>query len=433
MSLGRSFEDRPKLEAQFFRNFSCCGLDLQDLHGLLEHFEECHVAFDDREGDEGGMDVDMELDAAGSEGTISGPPSPRLPPGQPPRSIYEMKHGALHRSSPLATGNLNLDGGMELDMDMDDAPAPPTSSGLAPRHTISISTPGGTGVGSAGGPSPSSSYPPPMSAFDSPLSLSGGSNKKKFSTAMNALQMGGGGMRGLGGAMGGMMGLDALAAARVGASAYSTPDSSVPGTPVMEETPGGGVDGLFSVGTAHQVAPQPHPLGVGLAPSLLFPHSTAGSVLSHAPDSPPSDSGSNHEGSNSGRDSKESTPMYSSKPASSAAAAAAAAAAQSTPAAHPIQSERIRTAAINSNNSKVALVFSAAGRPLTGIAALSDKPFKCGVANCDKSYKQQNGLKYHRLHGNCQQLNVGKSGSESRKAGKPYVCHSTVCAKRYKK
>ena len=57
MSLGRSFEERPKLEAQFFRNFSCCGLDLQDLHGLLEHFEECHVAFEY----DGGMEVEMDL------------------------------------------------------------------------------------------------------------------------------------------------------------------------------------------------------------------------------------------------------------------------------------------------------------------------------------------------------------------------------------
>ena len=31
------------LEDQFCKNFSCCGLELQDLHELLQHFEECHV------------------------------------------------------------------------------------------------------------------------------------------------------------------------------------------------------------------------------------------------------------------------------------------------------------------------------------------------------------------------------------------------------
>ena len=102
MSLGRSFEERPKLEAQFFRNFSCCGLDLQDLHGLLEHFEECHVAFEDDGATDGGMEVEMEMDDGGSEGTISGPPSPRMLQGGPPRSVYELKKSAL---SSFETGD----------------------------------------------------------------------------------------------------------------------------------------------------------------------------------------------------------------------------------------------------------------------------------------------------------------------------------------
>lgn len=89
MSLGRSFEERPKLEAQFFRNFSCCGLDLQDLHGLLEHFEECHVAFED----DPSMEVEMDMDDNASDGTISGPPSPRLGGGA--RNVYELKKSAL--------------------------------------------------------------------------------------------------------------------------------------------------------------------------------------------------------------------------------------------------------------------------------------------------------------------------------------------------
>lgn len=32
-------------------------------------------------------------------------------------------------------------------------------------------------------------------------------------------------------------------------------------------------------------------------------------------------------------------------------------------------------------------------------SSLNDKPFKCPVIGCDKDYKNQNGLKYHRLHG----------------------------------
>ncbi|KAM6499269.1 hypothetical protein JOM56_004777 [Amanita muscaria] len=32
---------------------------------------------------------------------------------------------------------------------------------------------------------------------------------------------------------------------------------------------------------------------------------------------------------------------------------------------------------------------------------LSTKPFKCPKPNCNKSYKQANGLKYHMTHGSC--------------------------------
>ncbi|KAJ2029971.1 Transcriptional regulator of ribosomal biogenesis proteins [Coemansia sp. S3946] len=36
-----------ELEASFCRDFSCCGLILNDLHDLLQHYEECHVRFED--------------------------------------------------------------------------------------------------------------------------------------------------------------------------------------------------------------------------------------------------------------------------------------------------------------------------------------------------------------------------------------------------
>lgn len=386
MALGRSFEERPRLEAQFFSNFNCCGLDLKDLHGLLEHFEECHVAFD--ESDEPGMDVEMDMEDGGSEGTISGPPSPRLQSGgQALRSLYEVKKSTLSAfdlapSSP-ATAALHLDSGMELDMEMDDTPIPSLNTYALPattRHTMSISTGTSTTLHASGS---TSSYPPPMSAFDGPLQLAG-TSKKKFSTAMNAHALNGN-MRGLGG----MMGLEALAAARA-ASAYSTPDSSVPGTPVMEEVPGGGVDGLFSNSS---ITPS------SLAPSLLFPTTPV--------ESPPSDSGSNHDGSNSGTDSKESTPhMTALGPGALSALPSSL---------HPLGS---------------GVQISPSGRPYT---PPSEKPFKCNVVGCDKSYKQQNGLKYHRLHGHCNQNNVGKEGHEVRGEGKPYVCHVTSCGKRYKK
>lgn len=71
------------------------------------------------------------------------------------------------------------------------------------------------------------------------------------------------------------------------------------------------------------------------------------------------------------------------------------------------------------------------------------KPFKCPVPGCDKAYKQQNGLKYHRLHGHCNS-NGGK-GSGDGEAGangeegyfveedKPFGCYvGPACGKKYK-
>lgn len=77
------------------------------------------------------------------------------------------------------------------------------------------------------------------------------------------------------------------------------------------------------------------------------------------------------------------------------------------------------------------------GRAWTAPAA---KPYKCPVPGCDKSYKQQNGLKYHRLHGNCnnrlRESSTATEESDGRETfeDKPYGCYvGAGCGKRYKK
>jgi hypothetical protein len=53
-----------------------------------------------------------------------------------------------------------------------------------------------------------------------------------------------------------------------------------------------------------------------------------------------------------------------------------------------------------------------------------DKPHKCTVPGCDKAYKNPNGLKYHILHGHC---NVDVPSSM-----KPYKCLVPNCFRAYK-
>ena len=89
---------------------------------------------------------------------------------------------------------------------------------------------------------------------------------------------------------------------------------------------------------------------------------------------------------------------------------------------------------------------------LNGLAGVSGfvneeiKPFKCPVIGCEKAYKNQNGLKYHKQHGHQnQQLKENSDGTFSivdpatsipypgtigMEKEKPYRCE--VCGKRYK-
>ncbi|RPA73334.1 hypothetical protein BJ508DRAFT_216264 [Ascobolus immersus RN42] len=85
-------------------------------------------------------------------------------------------------------------------------------------------------------------------------------------------------------------------------------------------------------------------------------------------------------------------------------------------------------------------------RPDLQMSEIDDKPFKCPVIGCEKAYKNQNGLKYHKGHGHTnQQLQENPDGTVSivnpetstpypgtlgMEKEKPYRCE--FCGKRYK-
>ncbi|EPE24229.1 C2H2 and C2HC zinc finger [Glarea lozoyensis ATCC 20868] len=94
------------------------------------------------------------------------------------------------------------------------------------------------------------------------------------------------------------------------------------------------------------------------------------------------------------------------------------------------------------------MALNAMGNPSAAMmmAAEEHKPFKCPVVGCEKAYKNQNGLKYHKTHGHqTQQLHDNADGTFSivnpetstpypgtlgMEKEKPYKCE--VCGKRYK-
>ncbi|KAK3826218.1 MAG: hypothetical protein JOS17DRAFT_804298 [Linnemannia elongata] len=61
-------------------------------------------------------------------------------------------------------------------------------------------------------------------------------------------------------------------------------------------------------------------------------------------------------------------------------------------------------------------------------ASSENKPYRCSVTGCDKAYKNPNGLKYHNSHGHCSN-GLGDGDSPE---SKPYVCTFLECGKRYK-
>ncbi|KAI9598528.1 hypothetical protein BDF19DRAFT_411204 [Syncephalis fuscata] len=87
----------------------------------------------------------------------------------------------------------------------------------------------------------------------------------------------------------------------------------------------------------------------------------------------------------------------------------------------------------------------------TGAACttLVDRPYRCAVPGCEKSYKNANGLKYHNLHGHCNGTASAASGSHNVTHNgngadgalanatrgvqvKPYRCTIPECGKSYK-
>ncbi|KAG0347210.1 hypothetical protein BG004_008188 [Podila humilis] len=66
------------LEANYCKNFSCCGLTLGDLHALLQHYEESHVRFENDEDEDDIFGLGFTDDDGWSTHSESAPNSPQM-------------------------------------------------------------------------------------------------------------------------------------------------------------------------------------------------------------------------------------------------------------------------------------------------------------------------------------------------------------------
>ncbi|KAK0528867.1 Transcriptional regulator of ribosomal biogenesis proteins [Tilletia horrida] len=154
-------------------------------------------------------------------------------------------------------------------------------------------------------------------------------------------------------------------------SPFSTPGSSIPGTPAVDQENEAYFSGALAANafaglSLRNGANEDHQMPSCAPPNLFFPAAGGSSSTMNGPPS-------KRERMNNG------AAIIPSSSTSSMSASAAAAAA------HEALSK------------------------VTGNSTLDSKPFKCPEPGCDKAYKQMNGLKYHKLHGHCNQNNLPPS------------------------
>ena len=320
------------LEVDFCKDFSCCGLVLEDLHDLLQHYEEQHVRADD------------DTSSAFGSSPVSA-------------SSFSTGGGALHPQSVVsATPTASTTGRVRPDIDALKRKA------LADMH-FHLGQPLPHDIESAS-PSSSSAVDDTDSVVETQFEGLANPRKRAFRPSMTSSVQ---------------PSMDFFTPVH---SPGSTPEASMPATPVMH--------------LQHDFAAETDNPVLYAFPSVTDDWFAQGDAsMSHFKRM---------------RQAITSQPMLAS-PTGSA------------------------VSTIDSLSHGVPQVIEHPGSSLVVV----DKPFKCPVRGCDKAYKNQNGLKYHKAHGNCASdpaVIAAAQGGDAALAlaphleNKPYSCN--VCHKRYK-
>ncbi|KAJ5615162.1 hypothetical protein N7537_000276 [Penicillium hordei] len=380
----------PKLEANFMRDFSCCGVTLPTLHDLLQHYEEAHATKSPNQGHRPSQGENRAALAAAAIAQQQNQQHGSQGRGLQPDRTLDMQRKLGQNPSPLQHADLDTIDDMELDDALGDGDGSASQMfssqlheggqggygnsnqqqlnlGMLPSHQ-GFSTPSQPGTPIGSGRPLSLQNNPTVSSVNTPTLMANPLQNSQF---------------------------------------RNTPDSSGPGTPaeIDESMMGGFGDLSMQNNTMGQNQNQFGRFNgnnndmVDLcidepAKRLFSPSGGMGSPNAHF---------------------KLSGAQYG--PNSDIA-------------------RRIREQQL------------LAGVPDTTVILPNEepKPFRCPVIGCEKAYKNQNGLKYHKAHGhNNQQLHDNADGTFSivnpetsapypgtlgMEKEKPYRCE--VCGKRYK-
>ncbi|KAG8914612.1 hypothetical protein FRC01_003992, partial [Tulasnella sp. 417] len=377
-------------------NYTCCGLPLTDLHALLDHFEESHVYVLDHHA----MASPQQLEAAAAAGVAI-----PVPTGAPSGAGYE----------DMQMNNMEMD---EADMDAANTDSPLLGSGGSSSATSSQNS------------SPHMGSQAALTAAAAAAATSTAANGSIYPYYAD------------------LRNLMANAAATGVPTAATT---TTAGNGIMEAAPVPAPPSNLSVQLAQLQQNQCIP------PSLLF--------------SPAGSPGSSRRQSMTTATEGESatTPTSSTSTSTNAAAAKTDAKAPAAESAAKKATAVTKPEDIEEEEEEDDEIFEASEEVKAEVAALLadvkldpdvrvvsgpgivhpgpppptqattsfSKPFKCPTPNCNKSYKQANGLKYHMTHGQCCFLPKdpaldGLDDAEKDKVERPFGCGVGGCERRYK-
>ncbi|KAJ3163852.1 hypothetical protein HDU88_006188 [Geranomyces variabilis] len=388
-SPGRDLAHFAGLEDNFCKDFFCCGVNLGNLHDLLQHFEECHVRVESDVDEDDDLPFEFEsmdeMDTDLSDGSGSSPPTFS--------DMYLKSHVLQTQSSAEAQAAVALS-----DIYSDDY----RISNRTGSTTSAFDTSVIRKRVSAAGPNTSTRVKKVRSAHNHhqheqnatiPFSADGPTH---MVTDMD----------------------------------IDEPPPSVAPTPVVAATPAPAGPSMNSGLTA---LPAPTPM-VQMTPSLM---SSLTSSLANA-----SVSGGNaNQATSSSSSASSSTTAAANASFSSSSSVAAVTQALSIPSIlTPVPSLAAAlpsaTSAFGESSPLVAQqsTLSSYDSSLVGsddnsTATRDDRPYKCKMAGCSKAYKNPGGLKYHMQHGHCEDTGDPEMNNIIHK---PYQCTVPDCGKRYK-
>ncbi|KAI0667455.1 hypothetical protein C8Q78DRAFT_1053104 [Trametes maxima] len=408
------------------RDYTCCGLNLNDLHALVDHFEECHVVVLDPFSSHPSLPQTLPTSTAPQAVASYFPDSNGVPSGSTQPSSQSQQQSISYQGFDPDD--------MELDVDQN-ASAPSSGAPSPPDTPVSTPLSSYPAYSHSALPSPAlahASQPAsPISAFDTTTVLPSRAHhmsgfRSSASPAASAARA-----------------EDAFNAY----AGYSDYSSLLPGATPL----GGAANAMFMQQQSQLANMSLGPMNgnqASCAPTALLLSNSA----ANTPDSTPASS-------------RVASPIPSGSTTYRNVAPSGSQGVQSTSStAGPSNS-----GASNAANSSTPRASTTLSRPASSL--LLSKPFRCPKPNCNKSYKQANGLKYHMTHGSCnfappkdlehlQELLASKRSEKAAKAGengpaseaevtlsdaelrevekeaerrlRPYACGVGDCQRRYK-